>query len=81
MAASKPFRTVAAVDLDDTVRATWAAAVALLANPEAEVSLLHVIRATEREVRNDTADVAAMTPFSTYNARLFPTGIPRKQVR
>jgi nucleotide-binding universal stress UspA family protein len=54
------FRIITAVELDETAFPTWRAAAALLANPNAELSLLHVIRASERNVRKDTAEVAAM---------------------
>ena len=60
MTTEKPFRIVAAVDVDDTAHSTWGMAAALMANPKAEVSLLHVIRASEREVRNDTGEISAL---------------------
>ncbi len=54
-----PTRILVAVDLDDTARATWNVAASMLQNPSAAISVVHVIRATEREVRGGSDDIAA----------------------
>ncbi len=58
MSTNRPTRLLACLDLDDTARVTWAAATALLTNPNAGLSVLHVVRASDRDVRKD-ADAAS----------------------
>lgn len=56
MTTNETYQIVAAVDLDDTAHPTWVAVLAMLANPHAHVSLLHVVRTTERDVRSEPAE-------------------------
>jgi nucleotide-binding universal stress UspA family protein len=60
MRTNGPLRIVAAVDLDDTLPATWTTATMLLANPDAELSVVHVVPAVARDVRKDAAAMATV---------------------
>ncbi len=60
MTSQKPFHFVAALDLDDTAHPTWSKLVELLAVPGSQASVLHVVPASRRDVRNDAAEMSSL---------------------
>lgn len=68
MTTPKPFQIVAAVAFDATANPTWTTACALLENPHARLSLIHVVPATERNVRRESSTMSDLV--GEWHARL-----------